>query len=236
MKKTLLPVIIASLTIALIATSCSGGDDSLQAISLLSLLEAQRNKLDKASAPTDVAVTASPKQNYAKVTWTSSNESHNIYYSKTNDHKKKKRKYVLEGNTCEVPLSSSGTWYFWVTGYKTGKSDSNYSKVASYDFTYTPLTAPASVTATSALIDDNSVKVAWTSTGAVYYWVYWNSTNDSATATRAKTYASEYSLYEYINLPQPGTYYFWVKSADSNDADSPTSGFSAAATYTYTQQ
>ena len=232
MKKTLLPVIIASLTIALLATSCSGGDDSLQAISLL---EAQRYKLDKASAPTDVAVTASPKQNYAKVTWTSSNESHYIYYSKTNDPSTAKRKYVLDVNTYEVPLPSSGTWYFWVTGYKTGKSDSNYSKVASYDFTYTPLTAPASVTATSALID-NSVKVAWTSTGAVYYWVYWNSTNDSATATRAKTYASEYSLYEYINLPQPGTYYFWVKSADSNDADSPTSGFSAAATYTYTQQ
>ena len=82
----------------------------------------------------------------------------------------------------------------------------------------------------------NNVTVKWTDNGSARYWIYYNTVNDTSTATCAIRYAdSVYCTYGYdIALPSSGTYYFWVKSADGYHTNSKTSDFSDVVTYTYT--
>ena len=96
-----------------------------------------------------------------------------------------------------------------------------------------PLSAPTNVTV-GASSKTNYVNVTWeNSSGAAYYWIYYNSTNYSSTATYA-TYSSSGTYGTDIKLSESGTYYFWVKAADGYyGSSSATSDFSEVATYTF---
>ena len=93
--------------------------------------------------------------------------------------------------------------------------------------------APTGVTVELATAK-NTVKVKWTDNNSAYYWIYYNSSNDTSTATCVtKSASSSNSTYGYeITLSSSGTYYFWVKAADGYHSDSVTSDFSEPATFT----
>ena len=89
----------------------------------------------------------------------------------------------------------------------------------------------------------NTVTVTW-STGndvAEYYWIYYSTTNNTASLTTPQETKYSSSLWNGtgtcdIVLNKSGTYYFWVKAANSYDSKSPTSAFSDVATYEFTLQ
>lgn len=95
--------------------------------------------------------------------------------------------------------------------------------------------APTDVKAELDTNTVNGITISWTSTGAETYWVYYNTSNDSATAkvlTRS-AYSSKYST----TLSETGTYYFWVRAADGYSPSSSLSSFSnvASLSFTYTK-
>lgn len=89
----------------------------------------------------------------------------------------------------------------------------------------------------------NTVTVTW-STGndvAQYYWIYYSTTNNTASLTtpQVKEYSS--SLWKGtgtcdIVLDKSGIYYFWVKAANGNASEIPTSTFSDVSTFQFTYQ
>ena len=81
----------------------------------------------------------------------------------------------------------------------------------------------------------NGITISWTSTGAKNYWVYYNTSNDSATAKVLTDWASS-SKYS-TTLSETGTYYFWVRAADDFTSSSSLSSFSnvASLSFTYTE-
>ena len=190
------------------------------------------------SAPTNVTVKASSERNYVTVKWDNGYDYYWIYYNSTNDSSTATLATRNGSSLGEnIKLSESGTYYFWVKaadGTTSSSATSDFSKVATYTFTYSELPAPTNVTV-KASSEINYVTVKWeNSSGAYCYWVYYNSTNDSSTATCAKTNAYYGTFGTDIKLSESGTYYFWVKAADDNTSSSDTSDFSEVATYTFT--
>ena len=195
-------------------------------------------------APEGLNVAAGSKTNTVSVTWTS-NDSQNywIYYNTTDDSSTAtcatKYAYSYQASSgYQISLPSTGKYYFWIksaTGYSDTAETSDFSSVVSYDFTYTPLSAPTGLTVETN-DDSNSVKLKWTDNNSCYYWLYYNTENDSSTATRATKSAYYYnaSTGYTITLPLSGTYYFWVKSADGTTETSGTSDFSNPVTYFFT--
>ncbi|MGN0724525.1 MAG: hypothetical protein ACI4LT_11015, partial [Treponema sp.] len=89
---------------------------------------------------------------------------------------------------------------------------------------------PTGVTV-SASTTKNNVTVKWTNNGSAKYWIYYNTENNTETATCATRFASSGTYGYDISLLSSGTYYFWVKSADGYYTDSNTSDFSEVVTY-----
>ena len=194
--------------------------------------------------PTNVTVSASTKKNNVTVKWTDNGSANYwIYYNTVNDTSTATCATTFADSFhCthgyNIVLPSSGTYYFWVKvadGYHTDSNTSDFSEAVSFEFTYLSLEAPIGVTV-SVSGTANQVKVKWIDNGSTQYWIYYNTVNDTATATCATKYAdSFYCTNGYdIALPSSGTYYIWVKAADGYDTDSNTSDFSDVVTYTYT--
>ena len=192
------------------------------------------------SAPTGLAVAASTKTNTVKVTWTNNGaKKYWIYYNTSDDTATAtcaSRSGISGTYGYEITLSASGTYYFWIKaadGYNSTDPASAFSDSVSYDFTYTSLSAPTGL-AVAASTKTNTVKVTWTNNGAKKYWIYYNTSDDTATATCASrsgisgTYGCE------IILSASGTYYFWIKAADGYDSTDKTSDFSSSISYNFT--
>jgi hypothetical protein len=116
------------------------------------------------------------------------------------------------------------TWYYWVRAAATswGGRPSDYSYV---DSGRRKLSPPGGVTATGAV---NSVQVAWEEVwGALYYRVYWNSTNNPGSATALGSWQSGTTYMDSQGTPGVDRYY-WVKAAVS-DIGSWSSEFSSSA-------
>ena len=95
------------------------------------------------------------------------------------------------------------------------------------------LYAPTGITV-AASSTTNQVTIKWTDNDSAYYWVYYNKTNDSSTATCATRFSSSGTYGYDVALAETGTYYFWVKSSDGNSKTSVTSDFSVAASFDFT--
>lgn len=135
---------------------------------------------------------------------------------------------VLDGKiSLDTSRFEAGTCSLYV---KSGNISSNSIAVTLNE---NSLAAPKDV-AVAASDKANTVNVTWTDNGAAKYWVYYNTSDDTESATIDTRTALAYqakSGYE-ITLSSIGAYYFWVKAADGYSATSKTSGFSATATYT----
>ena len=191
------------------------------------------------SAPTNLKVSLSETYaNIVSLTWDEEKSSANywIYCSTTNDSSSATKKTSYGYKNYSMQLTKTGTYYFWVkaaNGLGSTDGSSEFSQVAIIEFSHEDLSVPTAFTATGS---GNSVKLSWaetrTSSGLIPYcwWIYYGTENDSSKATLK----SRWGYQDYpITLPASGTYYFWVKAADSYDSTSPASDFSTVATDTY---
>ena len=191
------------------------------------------------SAPTNLKVSLSKTYaNTVSLTWDEEKSSANywIYCSTTNDSSSATEKTKYGYKNYSMQLTKTGTYYFWVkaaNGSKSTDDSSEFSQVTTIEFLHEDLSAPTALTATGS---GNSVKLSWTATktssdlSPYSWWIYYGTENDSSKATLKSRYGyQDYS----ITLSASGTYYFWVKAADSGDSISPASDFSTVATYTY---
>ena len=87
----------------------------------------------------------------------------------------------------------------------------------------TKLTAPTNLVAKLSETALNTINLTWDAVDGIdYYWIYYSTEND---VSRAKTS---------ISLSESGTYYFWVKSANTYYSDDAiTSDFSESVSFTY---
>ena len=205
------------------------------------------------SAPTNVTVSASTTKNTVTVKWSDVSDSaveyYYIYYSTSNDTSSLSTpaaRTSLSGSYGkDISLSESGTYYFWVKAADAYSSEntSDFSSVATYEFTYNSLTAPIDISAVQSETSYNNVTVIWRDSQEAYkYYIYYNTTNDSSTATKVSgngyvndEYDSSYNKTGFykgskdVALSESGTYYFWVKAVDGTNHESE---FSTVATFT----
>ena len=207
--------------------------------------------LKELAVPANVTVTAhADKLNTVTVTWQTGADVATyywIYYSTTNDTASlttpQERKYsssLWEGTgTCDIVLDKSGTYYFWVraaNGYDTKSPASDFSMVASHQFTLKELTAPTNIKAEKLeSVSYPGIELSWDTTKAPYYHIYWSESNDSSTAKKlASTSTNSDTIYENVSdLKKGTTYYFWVKSANGFSPADSDSDFSTVASFTY---
>ena len=190
-------------------------------------------------APAGLEVAASTETNTVKVTWTNNGaKNYWIYYNTSDDTATATcaSRGAWSGTYgCEITLSASGTYYFWIKaadGYYDTDAASAFSDSVSYDFTYTSLSAPTGL-AVAASTETNTVKVTWTNNGAKNYWIYYNTSDDTATATCASRGAWSGTYGCEITLSASGTYYFWIKAADGYYSTDKTSDFSSSIRYNF---
>lgn len=190
-------------------------------------------------APTNLKVSLSKTYaNTVSLAWDEekSSASYWIYCSTTNDSSSATEKTKYGYKNYSMQLTKTGTYYFWVkaaNGSRSTDDSSEFSQVTTIEFSHEDLSAPTALTATGS---GNSVKLSWAATktssdlSPYSWWIYYGTENDSSKATLKSRYGyQDYS----ITLSASGTYYFWVKAADSGDSTSPASDFSTVATYTY---
>ena len=191
-------------------------------------------------APAGLAVAASTETNTVKVTWTNNGAKNYWIYYNTSDDTATATCASRSGSSgtygCKITLSASGTYYFWIKaadGYYDTDAASAFSDSVSYDFTYTSLSAPTGL-AVAASTETNTVKVTWTNNGAKNYWIYYNTSDDTATATCASRSGISGTYGYEITLSASGTYYFWIKAADGIFSTDKTSDFSDSVSYNFT--
>ena len=193
-----------------------------------------------AYAPTDVKAELDTNTvNGITISWTSTGaETYRVYYNTSNDSSTAK---LLTSSTYSskysTTLSETGTYFFWVRaadGYSSSSSLSSFSNVASLSFTYKALQVPSNVQVVLSTTELNTVTVSWTTTGAERYWVYYGTTNDTASAKLLdkSVFSTRYSK----TFSASATYYFWVKSANGYNDTDPTSDFSAVVSYDFVHQ
>lgn len=128
--------------------------------------------------------------------------------------------------TLDTSHFEAGTYNLYVAS---GKVKSNSIEVT---LTKNALEAPAGL-AVAASSKTNTVKVTWTDNGAKKYWIYYNTSDDTATATCASRFETSGTYGCEITLSASGVYYFWIMAADGYYSTDKTSDFSTVATYTY---
>ena len=193
-----------------------------------------------AYAPTDVkAELDSNTVNGITISWTSTGaKNYWVYYNTSNDSSTAKvLTRSVYSSKYSTTLSISETYYFWVKaadGSLSSSSSSSFSNVASLSFTYTELKVPTNVQVALSTTELNTVTVSWTTTGAERYWVYYGTTNDTASAKLLdkSVFSTRYSK----TFSASATYYFWVKSANGYNDTDPTSDFSSAVSYDFVHQ
>ena len=156
-----------------------------------SFFEILRTPLIPLDPPSNVRVKRS-RTNAVTITWRNSandndtNTNYWVYYNTVDDTSNAECiGNSHNGNTgCFLELESSGTYYFWV------KADgSDFSSVASYDFTYYPnYITPSNVTI-APTDRTNQVTISWLRdefASSTWDWLYMNTENDFSTATCLK--------------------------------------------------
>ena len=181
--------------------------------------------------------------NVVIVTWkdTLCYDKYQIYYNTTNDSSTATKAYLngyayKESKTnyykgeYEVSLSESGTYYFWVKAVDGSNKESEFSTVSEATaFTFESLNAPIDITVTKSEEAPKKVIITWRDSKEAYkYSIYYNTSNDSSTATKVNLngYAYKESNTDYykgtmdVTLSASGTYYFWVKAVDGTEHES----------------
>ena len=179
-------------------------------------------------APTNLKVTLSAsKANIVDLSWKkerSALTSYWVYYgTHNNPYSAECYSHNITSTNCSIPLSESGTYYFWVrSGWDNmGEYGSSYSTVASLDFTVETLDAPSNLTVKNSESTLNTVDLAWDEVDrASYYRVLYNTTNSLSTASTWQQSRTDSTTCS-VTFSKGGTYYFWVKSCSTDFYDTP---------------
>ncbi len=189
------------------------------------------------SVPTNVNVIPDTKLNRVRLFWTPNDTAtyYWIYYNSEDNPQTAKCtiQYATSSDAvsgCSIAFTASGTYYFWVKSaedWANSSATSDFSTVASLDFTYTQLTAPTGLsvklgpTTTTAIVN-------WNDNNFTTYWIYYNTEDNPQTATCATKDPTFTTSGATIELPTTGLYYFWIKAADDIYDNSPASDFSGS--------
>ncbi len=119
-------------------------------------------------APTNLKVTLSAsKANIVDLSWKKERSalvSYWVYYgTHNNPYSAECYSHNITSTNCSIPLSESGTYYFWVRSALYTEDDyrsSYFSKVASLDFTVETLEVPSNLTAKASESTLNTVDLA----------------------------------------------------------------------------
>ena len=179
-------------------------------------------------APTNLKVTLSAsKANIVDLSWKKERSalvSYWVYYgTHNNPYSAECYSHNITSTKCSIPLSESGTYYFWVrSGWDNmGEYGSSYSTVASLDFTVETLDAPSNLTVKNSESTLNTVDLAWDEVDrASYYRVLYNTTNSLSTASTWQESRTDSTTCS-VTFSKYGTYYFWVKSCSTDFYDTP---------------
>ncbi len=181
--------------------------------------------------PTGILAAQNTGKNSARVSWNANNASSYVVYYNTTNNSDTATKASVSASTdystglkyADIPLSSSGTYYFWVKALDGNKVESVFSQAAHTSFTVQGVPAPTNVTVKKSATDASAVTVSWTeSENAYYYDIYYNTTNSTSGATKGASNVYVYlEASKDIRISSPsGTYYFWVKAKDKAGVES----------------
>jgi hypothetical protein len=171
------------------------------------------------AAPTNVVATDGTYTDKVQITWTASTgaSGYYIYRNTVNNSSTATQIGTISASPYNDTSAAVGiTYYYWVKAY-VSQGASGFSNV---DTGWRAPAAPTNVVATDGTYTDK-VQITWTaSSGALGYYVYRNTVNNSSTATQIGTISA--SPYNDTSAAVGVTYYFWVKAYVSQGA----SGFS----------
>lgn len=197
---------------AFLVASCSNGSDDNSSITL---------SAEATSATVGDVVSLSVSFSG----WSANPAAVDVYVKESSDALKTRVTVSAGKITLDTSYFEPGSYNLYVVS---GNVKSNSIEV---ELMKNALEAPSDVVATVSAATSNTIVIKWTNVSDVSdYWLYCSTTNDLSSATLKTKYA--YSGYSFTII-ESGTYYFWVKAADSYDSTSPASDFSTVATYTY---
>ena len=194
--------------------------------------------------PTNFSVSEGSTPEEVKLVWSDNSAAYYwIFYSQVNNTEEAecitRAATASDANGYLFTLKKPGTYYFWIKaadGKKETSPSSNFSSCKSYRLSTTDLIAPDKIFIEPDSSIANVVNLSIIETGAPYYWIYQNDSDDSSTAKCVNRYFHYYTTEYSVSLYSSGTYYFWVKAADGSSDSSSTSGFSKVASYEFTHQ
>lgn len=203
----------------LVAGCSNGSDDSNSA-------EEQSGTITLSAEATSATVGDVVSLSVSFSGWSENPTAVDVYVKESSDALKNGVAVSAEKITLDTSHFEAGTYNLYVAS---GSVKSNSIKVT---LTKNALKAPTGL-AVAASTETNTVKVTWTNNGAKNYWIYYNTSDDAATATCASTVAHSGTYGCEITLSASGTYYFWIKAADGYYSTDKTSDFSSSISYNF---
>ena len=197
---------------AFLVASCSNGSDDN------SSAEEQSCTITLSAEATSATVGDVVSLSVSFSGWSENPAAVDVYVKESSDALK-------TGVTVSAGKITLDTSHFEPGSYKlyvvSGNVKSNSIEVV---LTKNVLKAPTGLTV-AASTKTNAVKVTWTDNGAKRYWIYYNTSDDTATATCASISGTSGTYGCEITLSVSGTYYFWIKAADGYYSADKTSDF-----------
>lgn len=160
--------------------------------------------------------------------WSANPTAVDVYVKESSDALKTGVAVSAGKITLDTSHFEAGTYNLYVAS---GIVKSNSIEVT---LTKNALKAPTGLAVEASTEMNNTVKVTWTDNGAQRYWIYYNTSDDTATATCASRYKTSGTYGCEITLSASGTYYFWIKAADGTYSTDKTSDFSSSVIYNFT--
>lgn len=204
----------------LVAGCSNGSDDSNSA-------EEQSGTITLSAEATSATVGDVVSLSVSFSGWSENPTAVEVYVKESSDALKTGVAVSAGKITLDTSHFEAGTYNLYVAS---GSVKSNSIEVT---LTKNALKAPAGL-AVAASTETNTVKVTWTNNGAKRYWIYYNTSDDTATATCASRDAWSGTYGCEITLSASGTYYFWIKAADGYYSTDKTSDFSDSVSYNFT--
>lgn len=183
------------------------------------------------AAPSSVAASDGTSTTSVNITWTSSPcYYYQIYRNTTNNSNTATALNTtwVSGAAYQDATAVAGTLYYYWVKAATATTGTNASAFSTSNSGYRALPAPTGVSATDGT-SSTQVQITWTNVSGLYYRIYRNTTNNSATATALGTAWTTGSSYNDGTAVAGTTYYYWVK-ASQYSTGTPASAFSTADT------
>lgn len=206
---------------AFLVVSCSNGSDDSNSA------EEQSGTITLSAEATSATVGDVVSLSVSFSGWSENPTAVEVYVKESSDALKTGVAVSAGKITLDTSHFEAGTYNLYVAS---GIVKSNSIEVT---LTKNALKAPAGL-AVAASTEMNTVKVTWTNNGAKRYWIYYNTSDDTATATCASRSGISGTYGYEITLSASGTYYFWIKAADGYDSTDKTSDFSSSVIYNFT--